>query len=135
LLKEQLTKLINKNIINKITEALSDVINEDILDNKLYEYKNELVLLKIFKYNINYIRKNDPKDIKNQKILVFVNKLKELDTELKDEINLKIYYEIDSETKINLIDKIIEYYENNKIFINTSNISKKDLDKINYWWS
>ena len=135
MLKEQLTKLINKNIINKITEALSDVINEDILDNKLYEYKNELVLLKIFKYNINYIRKNDPKDIKNQKILVFVNKLKELDTELKDEINLKIYYEIDSETKINLIDKIIEYYENNKIFINTSNISKKDLDKINYWWS
>jgi 3-hydroxymyristoyl/3-hydroxydecanoyl-(acyl carrier protein) dehydratase len=46
---------------------------------------------------------------------------------------LKIVFS-DSETKINLIDKIIEYYENNKILVNISNISKKDFDKINYWW-
>ena len=49
------------------------------------------------------------------------------------EINLKFYYEIDSENEIELIEKIIEHYENNKILINS--FAKKVRGDRKYKWS
>jgi len=135
ILKIRVNKLENKDMIKKICEAISDIINEDNLETKISEYSSELKELKRNRNDIlHYIRRNDTKDIKNQKILILIDKLKKINKEIKDEINLKFYYEIDSENEIELIEKIIEHYENNKILINSSNISKKDIDRINYWW-
>jgi len=135
ILKIRVNKLENKDMIKKICEAISDIINEDNLETKISEYSSELKELKRNRNDIvHYIRRNDTKDIKNQKILILIDKLKRISKEIKDEINLKFYYEIDSENEIELIEKIIEHYENNKLLINSSNISKKDIDRINYWW-
>ena len=135
ILKIRVNKLENKDMIKKICEAISDIINEDNLETKISEYSSELKELKRNRNDIvHYIRRNDTKDIKNQKILILIDKLKKINKEIKDEINLKFYYEIDSENEIELIEKIIEHYENNKLLINSSNISKKDIDRINYWW-
>ena len=36
---------------------------------------------------VHYIRRNDTKDIKNQKILILIDKLKKINKEIKDEKN------------------------------------------------
>ena len=35
----------------------------------------------------------------------------------------------------NIIDEIINYYQTYTFVINSNNISKKDLDRINNWWN
>jgi len=34
----------------------------------------------------------------------------------------------------NIIDEIIIYYQSYTFIINSNNINKKDLDRINNWW-
>jgi hypothetical protein len=73
-----------------------------------------------------YIRNNDSKDIKNKKIAVTINVLKNISIEIKNELII----EFDND----IIEKIIDYYEQNKLFINSSNISDKELIRIKNWW-
>jgi hypothetical protein len=74
----------------------------------------------------HYIRNNDSKDIKNKKIAVTVDVLKNISIETKNELI--------SEFDNDIIEKIINYYEQNKLFINSTNISQKELIRINNWW-
>jgi hypothetical protein len=130
---------------NKIFEALSDIINNENLENSLGKY-DDLNYLKSSRNNFylyllyndlnylkssrnkdrNYIRDKDRKDVKNKKIEVTINVLKNISNELKNEII--------SEFNNDIIKIIIDYYEKNKLFINSSNISETDLIRINNWW-
>ena len=74
----------------------------------------------------HYIRDKDSKDIKNKKIAVTIDVLKNISIEIKNDLI--------SEFDNDIIEKIIDYYEKNKLFINSSNISDKELIRINNWW-
>jgi hypothetical protein len=52
--------------------------------------------------------------------------LKNLSDQIKSDINDNFDNDI--------ITKIINYYDKNQLFINSSNISDKELIKINKWW-
>jgi hypothetical protein len=74
----------------------------------------------------HYIRDKDSKDIKNKKIAVTIDVLKNISIEIKNDLI--------SEFDNDIIEKIIDYYEQNKLFINSSNISDKELIRIKNWW-
>jgi chromosome segregation ATPase len=112
---------------NKIFEALSDIINNENLENQISEIYDDLNYLKLSRNNLcHYIRNNDSKDIKNKKIAVTIDVLKNISIETKNELI--------SEFDNDIIEKIIDYYEQNKLFINSTNISQKELIRINNWW-
>ena len=119
---------------NKILSALSDIINNENLENKISEISDDLIYLKSRRFKMcNYILTaeslpgaDDNKDIKNKKILVTIDILKNISDEIKNEI----IDDFDND----IIEKIIDYYEQNKLFINYSNISEKELKRINNWW-
>jgi chromosome segregation ATPase len=112
---------------NKIFEALSDIINNENLEDQISEIYDDLNYLKSSRNNLcHYIRNNDSKDIKNKKIDVTVDVLKNISIETKNELI--------SEFDNDIIKIIIDYYEKNKLFINSSNISQKELIRINNWW-
>ena len=128
--KKQNIKIDNlefKILKNKIFEALSDIINNENLEDQISEIYDDLNYLKSSRNNLcHYIRNNDSKDIKNKKIAVTVDVLKNISIETKNELI--------SEFDNDIIEKIINYYEQNKLFINSSNISQKELIRINNWW-
>lgn len=112
---------------NKIFEALSDIINNENLENQISEIYDDLNYLKSSRNNLcHYIRNNDSKDIKNKKIAVTIDVLKNISIETKNELI--------SEFDNDIIEKIINYYEQNKLFINSINISQKELIRIINWW-
>jgi chromosome segregation ATPase len=124
---EKIDKLEFKILKNKIFEALSDIINNENLEDHISEIYDDLNYLKSSRNNIcHYIRNNDKKDIKNKKIAITIDVLKNISNEIKNEII--------SEFDNDIIEKIIDYYEKNKLFINSSNISEKELIRINNWW-
>jgi hypothetical protein len=130
IIKKQNIKIDNlefKILKNKIFEALSDIINNENLEDQISEIYDDLNYLKSSRNNLcHYIRNNDSKDIKNKKIAVTVDVLKNISIETKNELI--------SEFDNDIIEKIIDYYEQNKLFINSSNISQKELIRINNWW-
>jgi hypothetical protein len=130
IIKKQNIKIDNlefKILKNKIFEALSDIINNENLEDQISEIYDDLNYLKSSRNNLcHYIRNNDSKDIKNKKIAVTVDVLKNISIETKNELI--------SEFDNDIIEKIINYYEQNKLFINSSNISQKELIRINNWW-
>jgi hypothetical protein len=112
---------------NKIFEALTDIINNENLEDQISEIYDDLNYLKSSRNNLcHYIRNNDSKDIKNKKIAVTIDVLKNISIEIKNELII----EFDND----IIEKIIDYYEQNKLFINSSNISDKELIRIKNWW-
>jgi len=112
---------------NKIFEALSDIINNENLEDQISEIYDDLNYLKSSRNNLcHYIRDKDSKDIKNKKIAITIDVLKNISIETKNELI--------SEFDNDIIEKIIDYYEQNKLFINSSNISQKELIRINNWW-
>jgi hypothetical protein len=114
-------------IKNKIFEALSDIINNENLEDQISEIYDDLNYLKSSRNNLcHYIRNNDSKDIKNKKIAVTIDVLKNISIEIKNELI--------SEFDNDIIEKIINYYEQNKLFINSTNISQKELIRIINWW-
>ena len=126
-LKYEIKELKYDKIKHKIFKALSDIINNDNLENQISEIYDDLNYLKSSRNNLcHYIRDKDSKDVKNKKIEVTINVLKNISEEIKNEI----ICEFDND----IIEKIIDYYEQNKLFINSSNISEKDLIRINNWW-
>ena len=127
LLKDEIKELKQDKIKNKIFKALSDIINNENLENQISEIYDDLNYLKSSRNNLcHYIRDKDSKDVKNKKIEVTINVLKNISEEIKNEI----ICEFDND----IIEKIIDYYEQNKLFINSSNISNKELIRINNWW-
>jgi hypothetical protein len=130
IIKKQNIKIDNlefKILKNKIFEALSDIINNENLEDQISEIYDDLNYLKLSRNNLcHYRRNNDSKDIKNKKIAVTVDVLKNISIETKNELI--------SEFDNDIIEKIIDYYEQNKLFINSSNISQKELIRINNWW-
>ena len=128
--KKQNIKIDNlefKILKNKIFEALSDIINNENLEDQISEIYDDLNYLKSSRNNLcHYIRNNDSKDIKNKKIAVTIDVLKNISIEIKNELII----EFDND----IIEKIIDYYEQNKLFINSSNISDKELIRIKNWW-
>ena len=128
--KKQNIKIDNlefKILKNKIFEALSDIINNENLEDQISEIYDDLNYLKSSRNNsCHYIRNNDSKDIKNKKIAVTVDVLKNISIEIKNELI--------SEFDNDIIEKIIDYYEQNKLFINSINISDKELIRIKNWW-
>jgi chromosome segregation ATPase len=126
-LRTEIKELKFDKIKNKIFEALSDIINNDNLENQISEIYDDLNYLKSSRNNLcHYIRDKDSKDIKNKKIAVTIDVLKNISIEIKNELI--------SEFDNDIIEKIIDYYEKNKLFINSSNISQKELIRINNWW-
>jgi hypothetical protein len=111
---------------NKILSALSDIINNENLENKISEVYDDLTYLKSRRNYILTAGTDDNKDIKNKKILVTIDILKNISDEIKNEI----IDDFDND----IIEKIINYYEQNKLFINYSNISEKELKRIHNWW-
>jgi hypothetical protein len=130
IIKKQNIKIDNlefKILKNKIFEALSDIINNENLEDQISEIYDDLNYLKSSRNNLcHYIRNNDSKDIKNKKIAVTVDVLKNISIETKNELI--------SEFDNDIIEKIINYYEENKLFINSTNISQKELIRIINWW-
>jgi hypothetical protein len=122
----EIKELQTEKLKNKILSALSDIINNENLENKISEVYDDLIYLKKYIRTNDIITANDNKDIKNKKILVTIDVLKNLSDEIKNEII--------SDFDNDIIEKIIDYYEKNKLFINYFNISKKELNRINNWW-
>ena len=134
-LKEDNKNLKIKFLINKIYEALTDIINEDNLEVKIDKYYNELIKLKENRNNIcHYIKKRDIRDVKNKKIELLLFKLENLEDEIKEIINENILDVLDTDKEIDIIEEITNYYKINKIIINSNNISSKDLKNIENWW-
>ena len=134
-LKEDNKNLKIKFLINKIYEALTDIINEDNLEVKIDKYYNELIKLKENRNNIcHYIKKRDIRDVKNKKIELLLFKLENLEDEIKEIINENILDVLDTDKEIDIIEEIANYYKINKIIINSNNISSKDLKSIENWW-
>jgi hypothetical protein len=132
---EEIKELKIKFLINKIYEALTDIINEDKLEEKIIKYNNELLKLKENRNNIcHYIKKRDIKDVKNKKIELLLLKLENLEDEIKEIINENIQDVLETEKDIDIIEEITNYYKINKIIINSNNISSKDLKSIENWW-
>ena len=126
-LKDEIKELKQDKIKNKIFKALSDIINNENLEDQISEIYDDLNYFKSSRNNLcHYIRDKDSKDVKNKKIEVTINVLKNISEEIKNEI----ICEFDND----IIEKIIDYYEQNKLFINSSNISNKELIRINNWW-
>ena len=126
-LRTEIKELKFDKIKNKIFEALSDIINNDNLEDQISEIYDDLNYLKSSRNNsCHYIRDKDSKDIKNKKIAVTIDVLKNISIEIKNDLI--------SEFDNDIIEKIIDYYEKNKLFINSSNISDKELIRINNWW-
>ena len=126
-LRTEIKELKFDKIKNKIFEALSDIINNDNLEDQISEIYDDLNYLKLSRNNLcHYIRDKDSKDIKNKKIAVTIDVLKNISIEIKNDLI--------SEFDNDIIEKIIDYYEQNKLFINSSNISQKELIRINNWW-
>jgi hypothetical protein len=126
-LKDEIKELKFDKLKSKIFEALSDIINNENLEEQISEIYDDLIYLKSSRNNIcHYIRNNDKKDIKNKKIAITIDILKNISNEIKNELI--------SEFENDIIEKIIDYYEKNQLFINSSNISEKDLIRINNWW-
>jgi hypothetical protein len=134
-LKEDNKNLKIKFLINKIYEALTDIINEDNLEVKIDKYYNELIKLKENRNNIcHYIKKRDIRDVKYKKIELLLFKLENLEDEIKEIINENILDVLDTDKEIDIIEEIANYYKINKIIINSNNISSKDLKSIENWW-
>lgn len=126
-LKIEIKDLKEDKIKNKIFKALSDIINNENLENQISEISDDLIYLKSSRNNLcHYIRNNDKKDIINKKITVTIDVLKNISNEIKNEII--------SEFDNDVIEIIIDYYDKNKLFINSSNISEKELIRITNWW-
>jgi hypothetical protein len=122
-----LEELKEDKIKNKIFKALSDIINNENLENQIPEIYDDLTYLKLPRNDLrDYIRINDSNDLKNKKIVVTIDVLKNISNKIKNDII--------SEFDNDVIEIIIDYYEKNKLFINSSNISEKELIRITNWW-
>ena len=129
-LKNKINILENDKFKNKIFEAITDMINSDNLDSKLNNISNDLIKIKTVRNsNSHYIKNMDSIDIKNKKKQHILSILKSLSTEYKEDM---IY---DYDWNNNIIDEIINYYETYTFIINSNNITKKDLERINNWWN
>ncbi len=126
-LKTEIKELKEDKIKNKILQALTNIINNENLENHISDIYEDLNYLKSSRNILcHYIRDKDKKDIKNKKIAITIDVLKNISNEIKNEII--------SEFDNDIIEKIIDYYEKNKLFINSLNISEKELNRINNWW-
>ena len=131
-LKIKINKLEDDKFKNKIFEAITDIINCDSLDTKLTNSNNiydDLIKIKTIRnLNSHYIKNMDSIDVKNKKKQKILSILQSLSTEYKEDM---IY---DYNWNNNIIDEIINYYQSYTFIINSNNINKKDLDRINNWW-
>ena len=129
-LENEINKLKDDKFKNKIFEAITDMINSDNLDSKLNDISNDLIKIKTVRNsNSHYIKNMDSIDVKNKKKQHILSILKSLSTEYKEDM---IY---DYDWNNNIIDEIINYYETYTFIINSNNITKKDLERINNWWN
>ena len=129
-LKNKINILENDKFKNKIFEAITYMINSDNLDSKLNDISNDLIKIKTVRNsNSHYIKNMDSIDVKNKKKQHILSILKSLSTEYKEDM---IY---DYDWNNNIIDEIINYYETYTFIINSNNITKKDLERINNWWN
>jgi len=101
-LKVEINKLKNDKFKNKIFEAITDIINCDNLDSKLYDISNDLIKIKTIRNsNSHYIKNIDSIDVKNKKKQQILLILKSLSTEYKEDM----IYDYDWDN--NIIDEII----------------------------
>ncbi len=128
-LKIKINKLEDDKFKNKIFEAITDIINCDSLDTKLTDCNDLIKIKTIRNSNSHYIKNIDSIDVKNKKKQKILSILQSLSTEYKED--MKYDYDWDN----NIIDKIINYYQSYTFIINSNNINKKDLDRINNWWN
>jgi len=130
-LKNKINILENKNLINKIFEAIQDINSIHNLENNIETPIN--YYLKRLRNNRNnhchYIKKNDNDNIKNMKIKKLLSYLLNLSDESKENINCLC----EDEQNI-FIDKIIEYLQKLNLTYDDSNITKMQLKYINMWW-
>lgn len=130
-LKNKINILENKNLINKIFEAIQDINSIHNLENNMETPIN--YYLKRLRNNRNnhchYIKNNDNDNIKNMKIKKLLSYLLKLSDESKENINCLC----EDEENI-FIDKIIEYLQKLNLTYDDSNISKMQLKYINMWW-
>ena len=70
----------------------------------------------------------DSIDVKNKKKQKILSILQSLSIEYKEDMKY------DYDWNNNIIDEIINYYQSYTFIINSNNINKKDLDRINNWW-
>jgi hypothetical protein len=126
-LKIKINKLEDDKFKNKIFEAITDIINCDSLDTKLTDCNDLIKIKTIRNSNSHYIKNIDSIDVKNKKKQKILSILQSLSTEYKED--MKYDYDWDN----NIIDKIINYYQSYTFIINSNNINKKDLDRINNW--
>ena len=127
-LKIKINKLEDDKFKNKIFEAITDMINCDSLDTKLINCNDLIKIKTIRNLNSHYIKNIDSIDVKNKKKQKILSILQSLSTEYKEDM---IY---DYDWNNNIIDEIINYYQSYTFIINSNNINKKDLDRINNWW-
>jgi len=127
-LKIKINKLEDDKFKNKIFEAITDIINCDSLDTKLINCDDLIKIKTIRNSNSHYIKNIDSIDVKNKKKQKILSILQSLSTEYKEDM---IY---DYDWNNNIIDEIINYYQSYTFIINSNNINKKDLDRINNWW-
>jgi hypothetical protein len=133
ILKNKINKLEDDKFKNKIFEAITDMINCDGLDTKITaggdNIINDLIKIKTVRNsNSHYIKNMDSIDVKNKKKQKILSILQSLSIEYKE--NMKYDYDWNN----NIIDEIINYYQSYTFIINSNNINKKDLDRINNWW-
>ena len=128
-LKIKINKLEDDKFKNKIFEAITDMINCDSLDTKLTDCNDLIKIKTIRNSNSHYIKNMDSIDVKNKKKQKILSILQSLSTEYKED--MKYDYDWDN----NIIDEIINYYQSYTFIINSNNINKKDLDRINNWWN
>ena len=128
-LKIKINKLEDDKFKNKIFEAITDMINCDSLDTKLTDCNDLIKIKTIRNSNSHYIKNMDSIDVKNKKKQKILSILQSLSTEYKEDMKY------DYDWNNNIIDEIIKYYQSYTFIINSNNINKKDLDRINNWWN
>lgn len=130
-LRNKINILENKNLINKIFEAIQDINSINNLEINMETPIN--YYLKRLRNNRNnnchYIKNNDNDNIKNMKIKKLLSYLLNLSVESKEYINCLC----EDEENI-FIDKIIEYLQKLNLTYDDSNITKMQLKYINMWW-
>ena len=122
-LYDKINLMETKNIYNKFIIAIQDLNSLEKLETKLIK-NDKINIIKLKKNRINdchYINNDDDEDLTNDKIIVLLEKLKNMDDNLKIKFDKKYP---------NLIDSILH----DMIKYNKTLLSHDNLEIINDWW-